>query len=107
MRWAGIWERLGSDMGGRDLGEVGPVGTAQVCADGAERQGVFSREFERNAYFSAARNSCAGKAQRPGDEVSGLRASEITEARDGRGSQAGKWGMLGSRRRERGSRRTT
>ena len=58
MRWAGPGKG-GASTGGRDLAEVGLVGTAQGARRfGAERQGVFSREFEGNAvFFSAARTS--------------------------------------------------
>ena len=59
MRWAGPGKG-GAGTGGRDLAEVRLVGTAQGARRfGAERQGVFSREFEGNAvfFFSAARTS--------------------------------------------------
>lgn len=67
MGWT--WERLG----GRDLGEVGLVGAAQgVRRFGAERQGVFSREFERNAVFPP-RGTLRWWRQRPERGESGLR----------------------------------
>lgn len=61
------------DMGGRDLGEVGLVGTAQgVRRCGAERQGIFSREFERNVVF-LPRGTLRCWRQRPERGESGLR----------------------------------
>lgn len=45
--------KVGIDVGGRDLGEVGPVGTAQ--AFGAKSQGLFSRESREIHRFPAAR----------------------------------------------------
>ena len=58
VRWAGPGKG-GAGTGGRDLAEVRLVGTAQGARRfGAERQGVFSREFEGNAvFFPAARSS--------------------------------------------------
>ena len=46
--------KVGIDVGGRDLGEAGPVGTAQ--AFGAKSQGLFSRESREIHGFPAARS---------------------------------------------------
>ena len=107
MRWAGPGKG-GAGTGGRDLAEVRLVGTAQGARRfGAERQGVFSREFEGNAvFFFFRRADLRAVGGRGPSEVRAARgASEITEGRDGRGSQSGERACWAAARRGRGSRR--
>lgn len=73
VRWAGPGKG-GAGTGGRDLAEVRLVGTAQGARRfGAERQGVFSREFEGNAVFFPPRGVLGCWRQRPERGESGPR----------------------------------
>lgn len=99
VRWAGPgrgwWARVGGTWG------VGLVGTAQGVRNLAPNAKESSRESSRETRFFRRAELCAGGGSGERGESGWPRASEITEARDGRGSPSGEMGMLGSRRRER------
>lgn len=62
-----------------------------MCADLAPNAKESSRESSRETRFFRRAELCAGGGSGPSEVRAGRGASEITEARDGRGSQAGKW----------------
>lgn len=84
------WERWGrhewAGPGGGGSGRHRPA-----CAPIWRRTPrVFSREFEGNAvFFSRRAGLCAFGGRGPSEVRAARGASEITEGRDGRGSQAG------------------